>query len=103
MTIYRHRFRPAPASMVDSRRKPDRAFSLPRSRVNIDHRRSIGAGGFRIPHGTQEPGANRAAQPDRAKLLPLAPSRLRACFKNIPGGLAAGRGVWRRCSSVTDF
>jgi hypothetical protein len=26
-----------------------------------------------------------------------------ACFENIPGGLAAGRGVWLRCSSVTDF
>src|SRR3954470_2869884 len=28
---------------------------------------------------------------------------LRACFKNIPVGLAAGRGGWLRCSSVTDF
>jgi len=48
---------------------------------------------------------------------------LRACFKNIPGGLStfaakssefesaaeasadkpAGLGVWRRCFSVTDF
>src|SRR5580765_4884937 len=28
---------------------------------------------------------------------------LRACLKNIPVGLAAGRGGWLRCSSVTDF
>src|SRR5271166_5389632 len=28
---------------------------------------------------------------------------LRACFENISGGLAAGRGVWLRCSSVIDF
>jgi len=28
---------------------------------------------------------------------------VRACFENIPAGLAAGRGVWLRCSSVTDF
>ena len=28
---------------------------------------------------------------------------LRACFENISGGLAAGRGGWLRCSSVTDF
>jgi hypothetical protein len=28
---------------------------------------------------------------------------LRACFKNISEGLAAGRGGWLRCSSVTDF
>src|SRR5260221_2447801 len=27
---------------------------------------------------------------------------LRACFENIPVGLAAGRGGWLRCSSVTD-
>src|SRR5580765_4839145 len=34
----------------------------------------------------------------------LRPSRhIRACFKNIPVGLAAGRGGWLRCSSVTDF
>ncbi len=28
---------------------------------------------------------------------------LRACLKNLPGGLVAGRAVWRRCSPVTDF
>jgi len=28
---------------------------------------------------------------------------LRACFENTSGGLAAGRGGWLRCSSVTDF
>lgn len=28
---------------------------------------------------------------------------MRACFENILGGLAAGRAVWLRCSSVTDF
>src|SRR5882724_6603813 len=28
---------------------------------------------------------------------------LRACFENIPVGLAAGRGGWLRCSSVADF
>jgi thiol-disulfide isomerase/thioredoxin len=28
---------------------------------------------------------------------------LRACFENILGGLAAGRGGWLRCSSVADF
>jgi len=30
-------------------------------------------------------------------------SSLRACFRNISVGLAAGRGGWRRCSSVADF
>jgi hypothetical protein len=30
-------------------------------------------------------------------------SALRACFENISGGLAAGRGGWLRCSSVADF
>jgi hypothetical protein len=29
-------------------------------------------------------------------------SSLRACFENISGGLAAGRGSWLRCSSVED-
>jgi protein involved in polysaccharide export with SLBB domain len=29
--------------------------------------------------------------------------KLRACLKNISGGLAAERGGWLRCSSVTDF
>ena len=28
---------------------------------------------------------------------------LRACFENISGGLAAGRGGWLRCASVADF
>ena len=28
---------------------------------------------------------------------------IRACFENISGGLAAGRGDWLRCFSVTDF
>jgi hypothetical protein len=27
----------------------------------------------------------------------------RACFENISGGLAAGRGGWLRCASVADF
>ena len=30
-------------------------------------------------------------------------SGLRACFKNISGRLAAGRGGWLRCASVADF
>jgi hypothetical protein len=29
--------------------------------------------------------------------------RCRACFENISGGLAAGRGGWLRCSTVADF
>ncbi len=37
------------------------------------------------------------------KIGPFAAHFLRACFENISGGLAAGRGDWLRCSSVTDF
>jgi hypothetical protein len=41
-------------------------------------------------------------RPHKPEFIPQSDANLRACFENISVGLAAGRGGWRRCSSVED-